>query len=312
MAQVSMAQVKELRDRTQAGLNDCKGALAEADGDMEKAVEILMKKGIAKSAQRAGKIAAEGVVATRIAADGQSGVVVEVNIQTDFAARNPEFLAFVEQVVTAAAEAKPGSDLGQAPVPGGSGTLEEARQMLVGKLGENISVRRWQRLAAAAPGRVHSYVHMGGKIGVLLGASFGDAGAAQRSEVTELLDNLAMQVAAMAPLYLDEADVPQEAKAKQSEIFTAQLDEMPKPPPEKARAGIVQGKVSKWVKEICLLAQPSVIEAEKSVSQVVAETAKTLDSSVKITGFVRFEKGEGIERPQGEAFADEVAKMAKG
>src|SRR5688572_16058627 len=147
MSTVNMQQVKELRDRTQAGLNDCKAALQEAAGDMEKAVEVILKKGLAKSAKRAGAIAAEGVVSALVAPDGKAGVIVEVNIQTDFAARNQDFLSFVDTAVKAAFGARAGADLGQEKVPGGSGTLEDARQALVGKLGENITLRRWERVA---------------------------------------------------------------------------------------------------------------------------------------------------------------------
>src|SRR5690349_7861748 len=145
MTQPSMQQVKELRDRTQAGLNDCRSALVEAGGDMEKAVEAILKKGLAKSAKRAGAVASEGVVVARVSGDGHTGVIAEVNIQTDFAARNEDFLAFANKVAEAALLAKPGTDLGAQPFPGGSGTLEETRAALVGKLGENITIRRWER-----------------------------------------------------------------------------------------------------------------------------------------------------------------------
>src|SRR4051794_1694182 len=168
MAQVDMRQGKEVRDRTGAGLNDCRSALVDASGDMEAAVGVILKKGLAKSAKRAGAVATEGVVAARVAADGRSGVIAEVNIQTDFAARNEEFLAFVDDVVSAAMKSEAGADLGSKPSPRGPRTLEEARQALVGKLGENIQVRRWDRLAVGDGGLVYSYVHMGGKIGVIL------------------------------------------------------------------------------------------------------------------------------------------------
>src|SRR5882672_5087857 len=146
MSNVSMQQVKELRDRTQAGLNDCKSALVESSGDMEKAVEVILKKGLAKSAKRAGSVASEGAVAVQVAADGQSGVIAEVNIQTDFAARNDDFKKFVDNVVAVATKAANGADLGAETYPGGTATLEETRQALVGKLGENVTVRRWGRL----------------------------------------------------------------------------------------------------------------------------------------------------------------------
>jgi elongation factor Ts len=218
---ISMQQVKELRDRTQAGLNDCKNALSEAAGDMEKAVELILKKGLAKSAKRAGAIAAEGVVAARVAQDGKSGIMVEVNIQTDFAARNPDFLAFVEQVVDAAGTASDGQNLGDVEVAGE--TIEARRAALVGKLGENVTVRRWTRVSVEQ-GFVHAYIHMGGKIGALIGLSMDEAGS-NRAEARQFADDVAMQVAAMAPLYARLSDVPDADRQKQSEIFAGQLEE---------------------------------------------------------------------------------------
>ena len=308
MAEVSMQQVKELRDRTQAGLNDCKGALVEASGDMEKAVEIILKKGLAKSAKRAGAIATEGVVTALVAKDGKAGVLVEVNIQTDFAARNTEFLDFANKVAQAALAAKSGADLGAEKL--GGATVEETRQALVGKLGENITVRRWERLTVDGPGKVHAYVHLGGKVGVILAARTGNQGAAEKPAFEKFVDDSAMQVAAMAPLYVSSSEVPADAKEKQGAIFEAQLVEEGKP--EKARPKIVEGKIAKWLKEVCLLEQASVIENEKTVEQLRAELSKELGAEVTLSRFVRFERGEGIEKPTGPDFAAEVAKMAGG
>lgn len=310
MSQVSMQQVKELRDRTQAGLNDCKSALVEAGGDMEKAVEVILKKGLAKSAKRAGSVATEGAVAVAVAADGKSGVIAEVNIQTDFAARNDDFRKFVETVVVAAGKAKDGADLGAEPYPGGSGTIEENRQALVGKLGENITVRRWGRLKLDGAGAVVSYVHMGGKIGVLLSATTNSAETAKRPEVQKFLEDAAMQIAAMAPLHLRSDEVADSVKAKQAEIFEAQLKEQEKAPPEKQWPKIIEGKVAKWVKEITLLDQPSVIETDKTVEEARAAVAKAVGGTVELVHFIRYERGEGVEAPKGPDFADEVAKMA--
>jgi len=306
MSQISMQQVKELRDRTSAGLNDCRSALMEASGDMEKAVEIILKKGLAKSAKRAGAVATEGEVAAWVAADGQSGVMVEVNIQTDFAARNDDFKAFVRQILEIASRAKTGADLAQEPFPGG-GSVEEARQALVGKLGENIIVRRWQRLTVDG-GKVHSYVHMGGKVGVLVALQTQAAGAVAKPEFTKYIDDLAMQAAAMSPLWLAKSDVPEDAKQKQREIFDAQLAEEGKP--EAARPKIIDGKLAKWMKEVCLLEQESVIESGKTVDQLRAELGKSLGGDVVVKEFARFQLGEGIEKPTGDDFASEVAKMA--
>ncbi len=305
---VSMQQVKELRDRTQAGLNDCRTALMESDGNMDQAVDIILKKGLAKSAKRAGAVAAEGEVRAQVAADGKSAVLVEVNIQTDFAARNDDFKAFVGKVVEAASKAKEGADLTAEPFPGGSGSIEDNRKALVGKLGENITVRRWHRFDLAEPGRVHSYVHMGGKIGVLLTVKAGTDAAAGSDEFLKFVDDVAMQAAAMSPLCLTKAEVPEADKKKQSEIFDAQLVEEGKP--DAVRPKIIEGKLAKWMKEICLIEQHSVLESDKTVEQIRAELARSLGTEVVVDKFVRFSLGEGIEKPQGDDFATEVAKMA--
>jgi elongation factor Ts len=307
-----MQQVKELRDRTSAGLNDCRSAITEAGGDMEKAVEIILKKGLAKSAKRAGAVASEGVVVTAVTPDAKRGVIVEVNIQTDFAARNPEFLAFANKVSEAALQAKPGADLGAEAFPGGSGTVEETRAALVGKLGENITVRRWESLSVDGAGKVQSYVHMGGKIGVLLAVRAGSDAVAKAPAFEKLVDDSAMQIAAMAPLHLSASEIPADAKAKQSEIFKGQLAEDPKAPPAASHPKIIEGKLAKWAKEICLLDQPSVLEGDKTVDQLRANVAKELGGDVVFSRFVRFERGEGIEKPTGDDFASEVAKMAGG
>jgi len=305
-----MQQVKELRDRTQAGLNDCKSALGEANGDMEKAVEIILKKGLAKSAKRAGAIATEGVVTALVGADGKAGVIVEVNIQTDFAARNQDFLDFAGKAAQAAFAARAGADLGAEKMPGGSGTVEEARQALVGRLGENITVRRWERVSIDGPGKVHAYVHLGGKVGVLLGTRASNDAATKSASFEKFVDDCSMQIAAMAPSFLSASEVPADAKAKQAQIFEAQLVDEGKP--EKARPKIIEGKLAKWMKEVCLLEQTSVVESEKSVEELRAALAKELGADVVLARFVRFERGEGIEKPTGDDFAAEVAKMAGG
>lgn len=308
MAQVSMQQVKELRERTQAGLNDCRSALVEADGNIDAAVEIILKKGLAKSAKRAGAVAAEGEVRALVASDKKSAAIVEVNIQTDFAARNQEFRDFVGLAVNTAMSAAPGTDLGSAPA--GGSTLEAVRQALVGKLGENVVLRRWERLSIDGPGEVASYVHMGGKIGVLLAARCGTADGAQSPAFKKVVEDTAMQIAAMAPQYLRQQDVPESVKAKQAEIFEAQLVEEGKP--EKVRPGIIQGKLRKWLEEVCLVEQKSVMDTEKTVGELVAAAAQEAKTSVELVRFVRFERGEGIEKPVKEDFASEVARMSQG
>jgi elongation factor Ts len=308
MTQVNMQQVKELRDRTQAGLNDCRSALIESSGDMDKAVDIILKKGLAKSAKRAGAVATEGEVAAHVAASRKSGVLVEVNIQTDFAARNDDFRSFVKNVVSAAAAAPPQSDLATRPYPAGGGTIEEVRQALVGKLGENITVRRWAPISSET-GLVHSYVHMGGKIGVLVALGLADPSKAGDTGVVKFADDTAMQIAAMAPVYLTASDIPAEARAKQSEIYEAQLVEEGKP--AAARPKIIEGKIAKWAKEVCLLEQTSVLEVDKTIERVRAELSRTLGSEVAVKSFVRYQLGEGIEKKKGDDFATEVMKMSQ-
>jgi elongation factor Ts len=308
-----MQQVKELRDRTQAGLNDCKAALVETDGDMEKAVESILKKGLAKSAKRAGAVAREGEVLTKVAPDALSAVIAEVNIQTDFAARNDEFKSFVRAVVDVALSADNGADLGKLPFPGGEASgsgasVEDARAALVGKLGENITVRRWQRVAISGPGLVHSYIHMGGKIAALLGVKVADAAVLKRPEFSKFVDDTAMQIAAMSPQYLDGGDVPAADRAKQGEIFDAQLKDEGKP--EAARPKIIEGKLNKWFTEVCLLRQASVIESDKSIDQVRKELEKALGTTVTLAGFARYECGEGVAVEDKPDFAEEARKMA--
>jgi len=308
MTQVSMQQVKELRDRTQAGLNDCRSALIEASGDMDKAVDIILKKGLAKSAKRAGAVAAEGEIAASVASDKKGGVLVEVNIQTDFAARNDDFKTFVRNVLTVAAGAAVGADLASLPYPAGGGSIEEVRQALVGKLGENITLRRWAKLTSDK-GLVHSYVHMGGKIGVLIALQLGDVSKASDATTLKFADDTAMQIAAMAPLHLTSADIPEDAKARQAEIYEAQLADEGKP--VAARPKIIEGKIAKWAKEICLAEQLSVLETEKTIDQIRAELSKALGTEVTIKSFVRYQLGEGIEKKKTDDFAAEVMKMSQ-
>lgn len=309
MAKVSMQQVKELRDRTQAGLNDCKTALQDADGDMERAVELILKKGLAKSAKRAGAIAAEGEVATKLA-DGTSGVIAEVNIQTDFAARNDDFKKFVQDVLEVASNdsADDGEDLSGKDYPGG-GTLEENRQRLVAKLGENVNVRRWAKVRLEGPGRIQDYVHMGGKMAGIVALRTTEE-AAKKPELAKLAEELAMHVVASAPICIDSSAVPDEAKKKQADIYSAQLAEEGKVP-EDRRPKVVEGKIGKWMKEVCLLDQPWVLEPKKNVAAVLSEASKALGADLTVARFVRFERGEGIEQATDD-FAAEATKMSQG
>jgi elongation factor Ts len=304
MAEITAAMVKELRERTQAGMADCKNALVEAAGHMEKAVEVILKKGLVKAASRAGRIAAEGEVATSIAADGKHGVIVEINSQTDFVSRGDDFKGFVKTVLAVAAKAPKGADLGAQKAPGSDQTVDQVRAALVAKTGENMVVRRWARLdAAEANGFVHAYVHAGGKLAVLIHAEGPDP---KNAELKAFVDNAAMQVAAMNPLVVDKANVSKAQIDKQREIFEAQLKEEKKP--EQAWPKIIDGKVAKWFTEVTLLGQDNVWDPPAgTIEKIRAELSKKLGGEVKIHSFVRFELGEGIEKKV-ENLAAEVAK----
>jgi len=300
--------VKELRERTQAGMADCKNALVEAMGDMEKAVEVILKKGIVKAASRAGRVATEGEVRTFVSPDAKYGVVVEVNCQTDFVARGDEFKNFVSKVTEVASKAAVGTDLNTLPFPGADKTVDVARQEMVAKTGENTIVRRWDRLEAkGAAGVVHSYVHMGGKLAVLLSAEAPTAAAAAGAPFKAFVENCAMQIAAMSPLHVHKDEVPAHHLDKQKEIFAAQLKEEGKP--EASWVKIIEGKVAKWFNEITLHGQDNVWDQGKgTIDKLRQELGKELGGEVKLHGFIRLALGEGIEKKT-DNLADEVAKL---
>jgi elongation factor Ts len=304
MAEITASMVKELRERTQAGMADCKNALVESGGDMDKAVEVILKKGIVKAASRAGRVASEGEVATWISPDGKRGVIVEINSQTDFVSRGDDFKGFVKNVVAVASKAPAGADLGAQKYPGTEKTVDVVRQELVAKTGENCVLRRWAALEAKeANGLVLAYVHAGGKLAVLLQALGPDA---KNADLRAFAENAAMQVAAMKPLVVRREDVPASDVAKQKEIYEAQLKEEGKP--QQAWPKIIDGKVAKWFTEVTLLGQENVWDPPAgSIDKIRQELAKNLGGSVEIQQFVRFELGEGIEKKQ-EDLAAEVAK----
>ncbi|MBI4700803.1 MAG: translation elongation factor Ts [Deltaproteobacteria bacterium] len=296
MAGIDAKAIRELRERTQAGMSDCKNALAEAGGDMEKAVEIILKKGLAKSAKRAGAIAAEGEVRALVAPDERSAVVVEVNVQTDFAARSDGFKDFVRQVLDVAGRTPAGADLGTQPL--GGRTVAQAALELGARLGEKVDLRRWDRIAVAAGkhGFCHSYVHMDGKIAVVLSLESESPEALGHPEVRKLADDTAMHIAATAPLALRRADVGETEVAKQREIFAAQLREEKSPKPEQFWPKIVEGKVGKWYAEVVLLEQESVVVPKNKIEALCQAAGKAAGAAVEITRFVRYERGEGLAK----------------
>ena len=318
MAGINAQSIKELRERTQAGMSDCKSALVEAEGDMDKAIEVIIKKGLAKSAKRAGAVAAEGEVRAAVSADKRHATVVEVNIQTDFSARNDAFRDFVDAVLAVAEKAPLESDLTTQPLD--DATVGDAAIALTAKIGEKIAVRRWDRveIATGAQGLAHAYVHLGGKIGVALALVTGTAEAASHPEVASLADDLAMHIAATNPLVLTRDQVTADQVEKQKVLFEGQLREDPKPKPEAAWPKIIEGKFNKWYSETALLEQESVVTKTdekgtplpaQKITKLLEAAAKAAGTTVSIARFVRYERGEGIEKKVDD-FAAEVAKMA--
>jgi len=281
--------VKELRERTGLGMMDCKKALVEAGGDMDKAIDDLRKASGLKAAKKAGRIAAEGTVLTKIAEDGNSGIIVEVNCETDFVARDENFLNFANNVLEQAF-ARRESDVAALM----AGELENAREALVQKIGENISVRRIQILefANVNEGIVDSYVHSNNRIAVLVALKGGDDALAR---------DIAMHVAAVNPVVVRSEDVSKELLAKESEIYSAQARESGKP--EDIIEKMIQGRLRKFVAEISLLDQPFVKDPETNVGALLKK------AGADVVSFVRFEVGEGIEKEEVD-FASEVAAAA--
>ena len=299
------ADVKTLREMTGVGMMDCKKALTASDGDMDKAVEFLREKGLAASAKKAGRVAAEGMAYAAVI-DGV-GVVVEVNAETDFVGKNEKFVDFVKGVAATVAANKPADleALMACKYNGTDLTVEQQQQEMVLVIGENIKVRRFARYDN---GLNVPYVHMGGRIAVLVNLETESTDAA----VIELGKDIAMQIAALNPTYMDKSDVSEEFIAKEKEIRLAQAKEDPKnaKKPDAIIEKIVMGGIAKYFKEICLLQQPFVKDDKVSVEDHIAAVAKQVGASIKLVGYTRFEKGEGIEKRQDD-LAEEVAKLVK-
>lgn len=296
--------VQALREKTGCGMMDCKKALTETNGDMDAAADYLREKGLASQAKKAGRIAAEGTVCA-ISENG-IGAVVELNAETDFVAGGEEFKALALKVAKIVASQNP-ADLDALLKCAEDGqTVEEMVQELFLKVRENIKVRRFARYE----GKVVTYVHAGGKIGVMV--NFDTELDADNAEFVTMGKNVAMQIAAMNPGYLDEASVPAEVIEKEKAILIAQMKEDPKMAnkPDVVLGKIVEGKIGKYFKENCLVDQQFVMDGELTVGKYVEKTAKELGKDIKIISFVRFEKGEGIEK-RVDDFAAEVASMIK-
>jgi elongation factor Ts len=301
VANITAKMVAELRAKTGAGMMDCKKALTETEGDMEQAVDLLRKKGLSAAAKKAGRVAAEGLVAA--VSDANCCAVVEVNSETDFVAKNDAFRAFVEGVAQTVLEKGPENleALLALPFPGTGRTVGEEQTHQIATIGENISIRRFERTEVPA-GVVASYVHGNGKIGV----SVSLATQSSDEEISTLARQLAMHVAAANPQYLNREEVPAAVIDKEKEIMRAKALDSGKP--EKILDKIIEGQINKFFGEVCLLEQVYVIDTDKKIGQVVQELAKQIGSEVELTGFVRYQLGEGIEKREDD-FAAEVASM---
>ena len=303
---ITAAMVKDLREKTGAGMMDCKNALNETGGDMEAAIDWLRKKGISKAAKKAGRAAAEGLVG--VAVDANTGVLLEVNAETDFVARNEEFKSFVKDASKLAL--KEGGDLEKLlAAPMGSSSVQQVLTEMVAKIGENMSVRRAAALSVN-PGVVAAYVHNPaspelGKIGVLVGLK----STADKDKLAALAKQLAMHVAAAAPLALTQAHMSKEVVDRE---YAIQKDlALQSGKPEAVVEKMMEGRMRKYYEETVLLQQTFVIDGETQIAKLIEKASKDLGAPVEIEGFVRFQVGEGIEKAQGD-FADEVAQMAGG
>ncbi len=291
---VTAAIVKELREKTGAGMMDCKKVLTETDGDIEKAIELLRERGISKAAKKSDRIAAEGVVAAFVSEDGKIGSVVEVNSETDFVGKNEEFRTFVADVAEQIAIEAPAdveSLLNQKSIKEPSKTVNEVLTEKIATIGEKLTIRRFDRFESA--GLVEKYIHGDGKIGVLVELENGD---------NELAKDICMQIAAAKPEYLDRQSVPQERVEKEMEILKVQA--MNEGKPAEIAEKMVQGRIGKFYSEICLVEQGFVKDPDMKVSKLLES------KGAKIIRFARFEKGEGIEKKE-ENFAEEVMNQLK-
>ncbi len=310
---ITAAQVKELREMTGAGMMDCKKALTATEGDMDKAVEWLREKGLATAQKKAGRIAAEGICRTLVSDDAKTAVVVEVNAETDFVAKNEKFQDFVGQVAQQALKTSASEIEAFMSEPWSLDTAKTVTEALAGQIaviGENMNIRRFQKLAEEQ-GFIASYIHMGGKIGVLVDVQTDVI----NDEIREMAKNVAMQVAALKPLYTSRSEISEDYIAHEEEILRAQIMNDPKESqkPEKVIDGMIKGRINKELKEICLLDQVYVKaeDGKQTVGDYVGQVAKAQNAGITIKGFVRYETGEGIEKKQ-ENFAEEVAKQMAG
>lgn len=303
---ISASAVKELRTRTGAGMMDCKKALLETEGDLEKAIEYLQVKGIAKAAKKADRVAAEGLVGAWVSEDGTTGAVVEVNCETDFVARNDEFVAFVNALATHVGSNEfADNDALFASSLNGT-TIENLQKSKIASIGENISIRRFERVSVDQ-GVVATYIHDGGKIGALVVLS-ADGDVDANGPAADAARDIAMHVAAMNPRYATTAEIDEDTIERERRVLTDQALESGKP--KEIVDKMIVGRLAKWKKEISLADQPFVKDPDITVAGLVKNVGKEIGTALSLASFVRFERGEGIEKVESN-LADEVAAQLK-
>lgn len=303
---ITAKMVQELRERTGAGMMDCKKALTQAEGDIEKAIEILREKGLAAAAKKSGRIAAEGIVATYISEDGKTGAVVELNCETDFVGKNDEFIALANNAAKMAALSSAAAVeelLEEKYIADNNITLKDAVTALIAKLGENMNLRRFERFNVEN-GVIADYIHGGGRIAVMLKLE-----ADKNEGLAEIAKELALQIAAANPLYITKEEVSTDALDKEREIYRVQALNEGKP--EKVVEKMVEGRIQKYFKEVCLLEQLWIRDQDFTIKKYLDGKAKELGTEIKVAKFVRFEKGEGIEKKE-DNFVEEVMKQTRG
>ncbi len=300
--EVTAKMVKELRERTSAGMMDCKKALIETDGDMEKSIELLREKGLAQAAKKAGRIASEGLVNLKVTEDGKKAAVVEINSETDFVAQNNEFKTFVSNITDIVLDSEVSSidTLMDIDYPG-EGTVSQALNNKIAKIGENLNIRRFEKINDQKTISV-GYIHGGGRIGVIIGFETD----ATYDEISAIGKDVAMQVAAMSPKFIDETEVDKDYIENEKKILTQQALNEGKP--AEIVDKMVVGRLKKELKQVCLLEQVFVKDGEITVGKYIANSEKEMNKKIKVTKMIRYEIGEGIDKKE-ENFAEEVAKQ---
>ncbi len=306
--EVTASMVKDLRDMTGAGMMDCKKALAATEGDMDKAVEFLREKGLAAAEKKAGRIAAEGIVDTCVSADGKLAAIVEVNSETDFVAKNEKFRDYVAAVAKQAVETKAAdmdAFLAEKWSLDPTKTVKEQLSSMIAIIGENMNIRRFEKVEAAS-GFVASYIHGGGRIGILVDVDC----TVNNDMVQEAAKNVAMQIAALSPKYVNQSEISADFIAHEKEILKAQImnDPSNSKKPENIIEKMLEGRLSKELKEFCLVDQLYVKDSDMTVAQYLESVSKQVGASMTVKSFVRFETGEGLEK-KSENFAEEVARQ---